>query len=321
MPVPHRATWFGALLLHLATLAGPAVNLPDPSAPAHHHLSASGRWLLHAPGNIRFDASALLLRPDGSLLTVNDKALPVCRIETGTNGIARLIPQPDLFPQAAVQAVSGRPHAPLDCEGLAQDDQGRLYVCEESGRAVFRTRPGGPVERLDIDWTPVRKWFNAADPNASFEGIAVGGNRLYVANERSIGRIIVVDLPSLKVVDDFQVTPIDRPARDVHYSDLCWWRDELWVLCRESRCILRVDPTTRSVKAQYDYAEVEQAPQNAYFNPLPYGFVEGLAVNDDSIWLVVDNNGLSRRVAPTDTRGLLFRCDRPDRVQPGPTQR
>lgn len=319
-PVRRVFARVGALVcLGFRAAAGPAAVLPDPPAGPIHTLVAAQRWLLKSPDGLRFDASALLRLPDGTLLTVNDKALPPCRIDLGTNGTARLVALTNLFAPADVRAAAGRLTTALDCEGLGRDDQGRIYVCEEGGRSIFRSLPGGPVERLDIDWAPVRKWFSSVDGNASFEGVAVGGNLLYVANERSVGRIIVVNLDTLKVIDDFQVTPIGRPAHDVHYSDLSWWRGDLWVLCRESRCVLRVDPATRVVKSEFDFTAVELAPENVYLSPLPYGFVEGLSVDDDSIWLAVDNNGLPRRKAPTDGRGLLFRCARPDVGAPGTT--
>ena len=161
----------------------------------------------------------------------------------------------------------------------------------------------------------MKRWFSS-DKNASFEGIAVGGGLLYVANEREVGRIITVDLATMKVVDSFQVTPIGNPARDVHYSDLCWADGELWVLCRESRCVLRVDPRTRRVLAQFDYLELETSRQNAYAHPYPYGFVEGLAVDAENIWLMVDNNGFPRVADATDRRPTLWRCPRPDRTAP-----
>ena len=117
----------------------------------------------------------------------------------------------------------------------------------------------------------------------------------------------------MKVTGSFQVTPLGNPARDVHYTDLCWFDGELWVLCRESRCVLRVDPEKRRVLAQFDYLELETARENAYSHPYPYGFVEGLAVDADNIWLVVDNNGFPRVADPKDRRPTLWRCPRPDR--------
>ena len=287
-----------------------------PSDPPSYPLVADGRWLLQS-ANPRFDASALLRLPDGRLLTVNDKQLPPCSIELGTNGTARLVPQAALFPLESVRATTPNPRYAPDLEGLARDTEGRLYLCTEGERWIFRTGgDGGPVERLAIDWTPVQKWFSTKDGNASWEGVAVGGSRLYLANERSVGRIVVVDLPTLRVTDDFQVAPVGQTRSDVHYSDLCWYAGELWVLCRDIRKVLRVNPESHAVLAEFDFAAIELDPQNAYLSPLPYGFMEGLSVDATHLWLVVDNNGLPRRTSPTDLRPLLFRCPRPDLSRP-----
>lgn len=303
------------LLAGTVTMAAPAGPRPvsaGPSVPARFELSAAQTWHLDPPGRDRFDASALLLLPDGALLTVNDKAPGIFRIRFGANGAAALEPLPDVLTPNQLAPLAARKSGNYDCEGLARDDQGRLYVSEESERWILRFDPQTKsVEPLAIDWTPVRKWFSA-DRNASFEGVAVGGGTLYVANERAIGRIITVDLATLKVTGSFQVTPIGLPARDVHYSDLSWFADELWVLCRESRCVLRVNPATHKVLAQFDYLALETAPESAYAHPYPYGFVEGLAVDAHSIWLCVDNNGFPRVADKQDRRPTLWRCERPD---------
>lgn len=307
------------VLLASAALRGlpqavPPATVPVPAEPSHpfYVLASDARWLLQ-PASGRFDASALLRLPDGALLTVNDKELPPCRIDLGTNGVAKLVPQPQWFPLDAVRKASPNPRFAPDTEGLAIDEEGRLYICTEGQRWIFRSNPGeAQVERLEIDWSPVQKWFSPKDGNASWEGIAVGAGRLYLANERSTGRIVVVDLKTLRVTDDFQVAPTGNTSADVHYTDLCWFKGDLWVLCRDIRKVLRVQPATRTVLAEFDFADVELAPQNAYITALPYGFVEGLAVDDTHIWLAVDNNGMPRRSAPTDFRPLLLRCPRPD---------
>ena len=310
-----------SLLLLLLLCASTRLRLASqtPQAPPAHPaytLASDHRWLLQPPAG-RFDASALLRLPDGTLLTVNDKELPICRIDLGTNGVARLKPQPEWFPLDAVRKASPNPRFAPDTEGIARDEQGRLYICTEGQRWIFRSGPGtGQVERLEIDWSPVQRWFSSKDGNASWEGIAAGGGRLYLANERSTGRIVVVDLASLRVVDDFQVAPNGNTSSDVHYTDLCWYKGALWVLCRDIRKVLRVHPHTHAVMAEFDFASVELDPQNAYITALPYGFVEGLAVDDTAIWLAVDNNGMPRRSAPTDFRPLLLRCPRPDVAAP-----
>ncbi len=305
------------VLLASCCLAQGQATEPAPGVspvPASYSLVADGRWLLQSTG-ARFDASALLRLPDGRLLTVNDKQLPPCSIELGTNGTAQLVPQTALFPLEAVRLTTPNPRYAPDNEGLARDAEGRLYLCTEGERWIFRTSAGGgPVERLAIDWTPVQKWFSPKDGNAAWEGIAVGGSHLYLANERSSGRIVVVDLPTLRVIDDFQVAPAGNTSSDVHYSDLSWYAGELWVLCRDIRKVLRVNPESHAVLTEFDFSAIELDPQNAYFSPIPYGFIEGLSVDATHLWLVVDNNGLPRRAAPTDMRPLLFRCPRPDLI-------
>ncbi len=293
-----------------------AIVPPGVSKPSHtiHQLRPSGRWLLTPSTSGRFDASALFRDSEGTLLTVNDKELPLCSIHTHTNGTASVVPIPKLFSLEAVRKAAGNSRYVPDTEGIASDESGRFYICTEGQRWIFRCESDGSgVIRLDIDWTPVKRWFSPTDGNAAWEGIAVGNGRLYLANERSIGRIVVVDLIDMKVIDDFQVAPAGKAARDVHYSDLCWWKGDLWVLCRESRCVLQVNPNTHSVIAEFNFESIELDRNNIYLSALPFGFVEGLSVDDDSIWLAVDNNGLPRRSAPTDFRGLLFQCARPDR--------
>ena len=286
---------------------------PDKPRFLRHELRLVATWRMQPPLGERFDASGLLLLPDGRLLTVNDKGAQVCEIlrASPTGGIALLKPFP-AFTAAQLRSIGGINKPYFDGEALAQDEMGRLYLAEEMDRWILRWNPmKNEIERLPIDWAPVSKYFSKSDANASFEGLAVGGGKMFVANERQVGRIIVVDLETLKVVDDFQVSPFGIEARDVHYSDLCWYRDELWVLCRESRCVLRVDPVLKRVLEQLDYGRIELAPDNAYQSLIPAGFVEGLAVDADSIWLAVDNNGVPRRADSSDSRPTLFRCERP----------
>ena len=170
------------------------------------------------------------------------------------------------------------------------------------------------MDRLAIDWTPVRKWFSS-DPNSSWEGIAVGTDgRIYLANERDVGRIVVVDQKSLRVIDDFQVLPVGVTARNVHYSDLSWFDGQLWVLCRQSQRVVQVDPATHRVVADFDYNGIEFSADYGYATILPYGQYEGVSVDANNLWLVIDNNGSGRSLKRGDTRPTLFRCVRPDRA-------
>jgi uncharacterized protein YjiK len=225
---------------------------------------------------------------------------------------------PDCFTPAQLAAFAGEKTDRYDIEGITEDALGRIYVCEEANRWILRfdARSQG-VERLKIDWTPVQKYFNPADRNASFEGIAAGEGRLYVANERQRGRIIVVDLATLKVVDDFEVRSSVVSLWGPQYSDLSWFRGELYVLMREDHVVLRVNPHSHQVLEEYDFSAIESAPENKYRKLYWFaGVMEGLAVDENNFWLVTDNNGLGRERYPQDTRPTLFRCPRTDRANP-----
>jgi hypothetical protein len=301
----------GIFLFCIALATGCSTAKPLAPVAAERRLTVGEAWTLQPPAG-RFDASALLRSRDGRLLTVNDKEPGLFEIRfTAGNDVAQLAPV-DSTPPRLFQPLSVGRQFPWDLEGLAQDRDGALYFSEENYRWILRqAAPGAPIERLNIDWSPVSKWFSGTDRNASFEGIAVGDGILYVANERDVGRIIEVDLKTLRVVGDFHVAPPGVTTSDVHYTDLCWFDGELWVLCREHRRVLRVNPKSHTVLESFSYFEIEMDGRYAYRHLLPYGFFEGLSVDADNIWLLIDNNGFFRRTDATDARPQLFRCPRP----------
>ena len=304
-----------ALLAFLALLAGCATSHPPSNfAWPRYRLLAEQVTLLTPPiRNERFDASGLLLTPQGELLTMrNNHDSMLYRIEYLPGGKeANLVPLDGCFTPAQITAMTGTNHA-LDCEGIAQDPEGRYYLCEERHRWILRCNPqAGKTEKLPIDWTSVKDYFSPIDLNASFEGIAIGKGKLYVANERSSPLIVTVDLASLRVKNHFVVYPTKASLFGTHYSDLCWFEDKLWVLCRAHRVVLEVDPDKHQVLAEFDFGDIEESL--GYRTGLPVGIMEGLAIDRNSIWIVTDNNGDPHGRTGNDIRPTLVRCARPDR--------
>jgi hypothetical protein len=276
-----------------------------------YELKADQTWQLNAPRGQRFDASALLLLTNGDLLTLSDRGPTLYRIQFLTNNdSADLVAIPNVFTPAQLKKYAREKYSYYDTEGMAQDDAGRFYVCEEANRWILRCDPARQqVERLEIDWSPVKQFFSA-DRNASFEGIAIGNGMLFVANERSTAMIIVVDLATLQIKEHFQVFPRKPSFLGTHYSDLSWHAGKLYVLCRQHRVILEVDPVTHKILSEFDYGDAET--QLGYETRLPVGIMEGLAVADDCFWAVTDNNGLPRSKTPKDIRPTLLKFRRPD---------
>lgn len=282
-------------------------------------LKADEFWRINLPRGQRFDASGLALDRAGQLFTVSDRSSSVWRISMLTNGTASVSPWPNCFSEMQLEPFSAEKIGRYDVEGIAFDPEGHIFICEESNRWILEFNPGGAkVTRLPFDWAQVSRYFSK-DLNSSFEGLAIGDGKLYVANERNSARIIVVDLATQKITADFAPHPRKIGFGPLHYSDLSWYQGFLYVLCRHQQCIIKVNPTTGKALAEYAYRTLETAAEHAYFTEYPTGLMEGLAVDDKYFWLATDNNGKARKADRKDTRPTLFRCARPDvpqRAQP-----
>lgn len=294
----------------------PEAPSPNSRGFPSYKLHAEQIWRMNLPNGERFDASGLFLDTNGDLLTESDQHIGVYKILfTSSSNSVDLLRIPDCFTPGQLKQFAWEKWGRYDCEGVTKDDEGRIYLCEEGNRWVLRWDPKTKtVQHLDIDWSPVSKYFSD-DHNAAWEGIAIHGHTMYLANERKTGRIIVVDLDKLRVIDSF-VTP-DRHSLwfwDTHYSDLCWFEGSLYALLREDHIILKINPNNHAIMAEYDFHDMEFAPENNYYKVVPFGVgvMEGLAVDKKYFWLCTDNNGLGRKKYPKDTRPTLFKCPRPD---------
>jgi glutamine cyclotransferase len=304
---------FLCLLLFTGCFSRPAaMNGPGYK---RYTLAAEHIWQMNLPQGRRFDASGLFLEKSGDLLTESDQQIGVYRIRFQPGGSSVDLERvPDCFTAAQLAPFAREKFGRYDCEGVTEDGQGRIYLCEEADRWILRWDPRTKtVERLKIDWSPVKKYFSS-DRNAAWEGIAIHGSTLYVANERKKGRIIAVDLNTLKVTDSFALPASHSLWYEPHYSDLCWFEGALYALMREDHVILKIDPETHLALAEYNFAGMENDPHVAYYKvvPLVVGVMEGLAVDRHYFWLCTDNNGLARKNYPGDTRPTLFQCRRPD---------
>src|SRR2546430_14967225 len=122
---------FGSSLLLLVACATPPK--PETALPSQYTLRAEQATLLNLPGGKEFDASGLLLTPQGDLLTVNDHGAGLYRVEFLTNRTeANLIRLTNCFTREQLAPYAREKIGHYDCEGIAQESQGRLYICEEA---------------------------------------------------------------------------------------------------------------------------------------------------------------------------------------------
>ena len=79
----------------------------------------------------------------------------------------------------------------------------------------------GGARAIKIDWGQTASHFSETDLNASLEGLCVGAESIYVANERSDGRVIEIDLqsprqsewPEIRLKSESDVTRTWRSSR------------------------------------------------------------------------------------------------------------
>ena len=255
----------------------------------------------------RFDASGIERGPDGELLVVRDSELAVyaVRFEKDSD-VAALVKHARYSVDKRKLDVGVRR---FDVEGLAIDAKGVLHACDEHARRILRFSSRGRIESIPIDLSSVESFFSKQDRNASFEGIAIGGGRLFLANERSRGRLIEFDLASMTVRGSFTFRTGATVWPDTHFSGLDWYDGKLFALLREEQAIAEIDPESKEITKLLRYHEIEFDKEFRYRALVPFfGVMEGLLVEGDVFWLLADNNGQALYADPSDSRASLFKC-------------
>jgi hypothetical protein len=278
----------------------------EPEAPVHH----TEAWVVQTPDGLgrRLDPSGLA-RVDGQLLVVSDKSdyPDIYVLEPGPNRIAtmRTWRKVDL------------PGAGTDTEGLAACGD-HLFVVVEGRNQVLQFDRGGRVLPLDLGGvgtvipSPVT-WLNAG-----LEGIACAPDgRMWVAKEReprAIFRIAPATGKATGVWEERARTdrPVDHNGTAVwpSWSDLQFLDGHLYALHRDARAVVRLDPTTGT---QTGLMRLDLDEEALYPKTKPYGMAEGLWVEDDAVWIVLDNNSDELGAGPRsgEPAPMLFRYPRP----------
>ncbi len=132
--------------LVLAALVGcysRPISQNDPAF-VRYTLSAEHVWQMNLPQGQRFDASGLFLEKSGALLTESDQRIGVYKIIfTQSDDSVDLAQIPDCFTSGQLAPFASEKVGRYDCEGVTEDGQGRIYLCEEGHRWILRWESEG----------------------------------------------------------------------------------------------------------------------------------------------------------------------------------
>ncbi|MBN8431168.1 hypothetical protein JF535_09930 [Microbulbifer salipaludis] len=285
--------------------------------------------LLHAwwvDGSEGLDLSGLSFC-QGELLTVADKSSErIYRLapEPGHETV-KLLPKAD-FARPALpddQPVSMKARAlhyastplSMDFEGITCDGPDIFLLSERHNRIV----------RLDSarhkgEWMPVR-WSESARKqgylqlfNAESEGLVRVGDDFWVALEREPRGLLKLQLGDREGQHFYPVPPVaglDFRGRSEDVTALAYYDGALFTLERNAFAVCRRSLSTLAAQWCIEYRHIEEAPENIY-RKTHFGKGEGLAVNEQGMFVVLDNNGVSRAAVADDSRGLLIQLAFPD---------
>ena len=150
--------------------------------------------------------------------------------------------------------------------------------------------------------------------NAESEGLVKIAGDFWVALERDPRGLL-----KLAAGDDigerfYQVPPVqglDFRGRSEDLTALAYYDGGMFTLERNAFAVCRRTIETLEAEWCIQYREIEERDEFVY-RDTRFGKGEGLAVNSDGIFVVLDNNGVTRAAAPDDRRGLLIQLAFPD---------
>lgn len=258
---------------------------------------------------------------NGELLAVADKSSErIYRLApvAGTRSVA-LVPRADFSrpPLPDDQPITLKARAmhyastplSMDFEGIACDERD-VYLLSERHNRIARLDPAGHKgEWLSVRWSEsARRHGYLQLFNAESEGLVRIGEDFWVALEREPRGLLKLE-PGDRVGQRFYPVPpvagLDFRGRPEDLTGLAYYDGALFTLERNAFAVCRRSLETLVAEWCIQYRAIEEGREYMYRKTV-FGKGEGLAVNAQGIFVVLDNNSVTRVSAPEDSRGLLM---------------
>lgn len=261
-----------------------------------------------------YEPSGLTIK-NGQLFTVSDKHSAIYRIEI-KGDVAHLKPQIKFNPMQ-LGAIN------LDLEGITVVDAD-FFLVSEAHHKLLKVNPDG-----QISWVPeFGSVFKSAEQaglfqvfNAALEGITYLGNHQFLlAAERQPRGLIELQLDQdfKKIIEQknfvLKASIFPPPTgRNTDLAGLYKHRDTIYGLYRNAEIIHQWNKDQsgqyREGKA-WSFAHIVGQAQHRYQDNR-FGHAEGLAVDDDYFYVILDNNQSPKATQSNDRRPLLLIIRRP----------
>ncbi|MCO1333900.1 SdiA-regulated domain-containing protein [Microbulbifer sp. OS29] len=260
----------------------------------------------------------------GNLLTVSDKDSKEiykivlegrrAELETYVKILGLAVPKkgrPTNFWQFLLDLT--RPAAAMDFEAISCGDNA-IYILSERYNRIAEVDMQGRGRWLDVMWSPIAKAQGYLQGyNLSGVGLAKVGDSFWVALEREPrgliklgpkGEIQIFTPPSVSELD-FRGEPENLSGLDYYDGALFTLEPNAYAVCRRA---------LPSLKAEWclDYREHENSSELGYEVARTGGKGDGLVVGEKGIFIVFDNDNISRIQDPQDRRALLLQLAFPE---------
>jgi hypothetical protein len=203
--------------------------------------------------------------------------------------------------------------------GLAPDGKGNLFLVSEAACRIMKVEPDGDAEWEGPGLLELGVEMGLfAGENSGVEGIIVSAQGKYlVAAAREPRGLIQVDLAAAPVriramVADKSDLALPKGRRKADFADLAQDKGQTWALAANADAVTHLKWTGK------EYAEAESWTFGHVTNDAKYrymglrmGLARGLAMDGESIYVVLDNKGVGRQADITDKRPLLLVFKRP----------
>ncbi|KAA3618592.1 MAG: hypothetical protein DWQ05_06435 [Calditrichaeota bacterium] len=261
------------------------------------------------------EPSGLIMRNDSLFTVSDDHDHTIFYLDVDLeNKTGRLIP----FIKFEAPELDGIDF--LDFEGITVDPAGNFYLVSEQAFRILKISAGGQI----VEWiTPNLKPFGEKAGlfqrrNANFEALTrIEGNQFVLCAERQPRGMIRLDtgtMPQSIVAtkQDHSILPAVG-KRTPDYAGLHFDGTHLFALERAIGAVTQIDLSDKAITetALWTYAHVENDSAWRY-EEMEYGHAEGLFLDDDFVYMVLDNNGAARQNDKNDTRPVLFIFNRPE---------